>query len=106
MLRGYKTKSAYTDFSTEEIQHANTIITQAYDNDTKLIINVGTDLIESLTCIKLAQLYENCYAIVGIHPNDTTENWKSITGILFSNFARELVLTHEGEIRIMFFVVL
>jgi TatD DNase family protein len=76
MLRGYKTKSIYTEFTPDEIQHANTIISQAYDHDTQLIINVGTDLIESLTCIKLAQRYENCYAIVGIHPNDTTENWK------------------------------
>lgn len=77
MLRGYKTKSAYTEFTPTEIQHANTIISQADRQDVKLIINVGTDLIESLTCIKLAQLYKNCYAIVGIHPNDATENWKS-----------------------------
>ena len=76
MLRGYKTKSIYTEFTTEEIMHANSIIQQANDADTKLIINVGTDLVESITCIKLAQLYKNCFAIVGIHPNDATENWK------------------------------
>lgn len=77
MLRGYKTKSMYSEFTHDELILAQTIIKQAYDNDIKLIINVGTDLIESLTCVKLAQLYENCYAIVGIHPNDATENWKS-----------------------------
>lgn len=77
MLRGYQTKSTYTEFTPTEVQHANTIISQAGQQDVKLIINVGTDLIESLTCIKLAQLYKNCYAIVGIHPNDATENWKS-----------------------------
>ena len=76
MLRGYKTKSSYTEFTPEEIALTNTIIQQAYDADTKLIINVGTDLIESITCVKLAALYKNCYAIVGIHPNDTHENWK------------------------------
>ena len=77
MLRGYKTKSTYTELTPDEIKHANTIISQAFDLDTKLIINVGTDLIESLTCIKLAKIYKNCYAIVGIHPNDATEHWKS-----------------------------
>src|SRR5438105_2698583 len=77
MLRGYKSKSTYTEFTPEEILHANSIIQQAYDADTQLIINVGTDVIESITCVKLAQLYKNCYAIVGIHPNDATENWKS-----------------------------
>ena len=77
MLRGYKSKSTYTELSPDEIQRANSIISQAYDKDTQLIINVGTDLIESLTCIDLAKLYKNCYAIVGIHPNDTTEHWKS-----------------------------
>lgn len=76
MLRGYKTKSTYTELSTDEINQANAIIQQASNNDTKIIINVGTDLIESLTCIKLATLYKNCYAIVGIHPNDATQEWK------------------------------
>jgi len=77
MLRGYKTKSTYTEISHDEIVMANTIIKQAYDHETKIIINVGTDLIESLTCIDLAKLYENCYAIVGIHPNDATTDWKT-----------------------------
>ncbi|MBP6869584.1 TatD family hydrolase [Candidatus Babeliales bacterium] len=76
MLRGYKTKSSYTEFTPSEIEHADKIIEQAYKQDTQLIINVGTDLIESLTCVNLAKIYTNCYAIVGIHPNDATENWK------------------------------
>jgi TatD DNase family protein len=76
MLRGYKTKSAYTNITPEENQQINSIIQQAYDNDTNRIINVGTNLIESVTCIEIAKLYKNCYAIVGIHPNDLTENWK------------------------------
>ena len=77
MLRGYKTKSTYTEFSSDELQRIDHIIMQADKQDTKIIINVGTDLIESLTCINLAKIYKNCYAIVGIHPNDTTENWQS-----------------------------
>lgn len=77
MLRGHATKSAYTKLTEQEIMQTNSIILQAREHDTQLIINVGTDLIESLTCIELAQLYKNCYAIVGIHPNDATDNWKS-----------------------------
>lgn len=77
MLRGYKTKSAYTNITPEENQQINSIVQQAYNNDTNRIINVGTDLIESVTCIEIAKLYKNCYAIVGIHPNDLTENWKN-----------------------------
>ncbi len=77
MIRGYKTKSTYTEFTQDELIKAKTIIEQAYDNDTKLIINVGTDLVESITCVQLAQIYKNCYAIVGIHPNDATEHWKN-----------------------------
>lgn len=76
MLRGYKTKPIFTEFTLDELILAQTLLQQAYDNDVKMIINVGTDLVESITCIKLAEIYKSCYAIVGIHPNDTTENWK------------------------------
>lgn len=77
MLRGYQTKSAYLPLTNQELEKAQSIIQQAYAADTSIIFNVGTDLIESLTCIELAKVYQNCYAIVGIHPNDTTEEWKS-----------------------------
>jgi len=76
MLRGYQTKSSYTEFTQDELVITDRIIKSAQEYDTKIIINVGTDLIESLTCIQLATIYKNCYAIVGIHPNDVTENFK------------------------------
>lgn len=76
MLRGFLTESIFPAFTTDELTKAQTIIQHAYDHDTKLIINVGTSLMESLDCIKLAEIYKNCYAIVGIHPNDAKENWK------------------------------
>ncbi|MBV8661330.1 MAG: TatD family hydrolase [Candidatus Dependentiae bacterium] len=76
MLRGFSTESTFPAFSTDELNRAQNIIQQAYDHDTKLIINVGTSLKESLDCIKLAEIYKNCFAIVGIHPNDADENWK------------------------------
>ncbi len=77
MIRGYQTKSSYTPLTIDEKVLAQTIIQQADNHDVKIIINVGTDLVESITCIKLAELYRNCYAIVGIHPNDATQDWKN-----------------------------
>lgn len=77
ILRGYQTKSMYTPLTIDEKILTQTILQHAHDHDVQLIVNVGTDLIESITCIKLAQLYQNCYAIVGIHPNDATQYWKN-----------------------------
>jgi TatD DNase family protein len=76
MLRGYAIKSAYTNFSSDELAQATHIIQKAQEHDVTTIINVGTDIVESRLCIELAQNYDNCYAIVGIHPNDTTERWQ------------------------------
>ncbi len=77
MLRGHQTKAAYFEFTHEEKIQATKIIEQASLHDTTTIINVGTDLIESMSCIELARLYPNCYAIVGIHPNDATADWRT-----------------------------
>ena len=38
------------------------------------MINVGTQLDTSLKAIELAEKYENCYAIVGLHPIHTTKS--------------------------------
>lgn len=76
MVRGYETKSEDVAFNKEELSTITNIIEQAYHNDTQLIINVGTDLIESISCIRLAKMYKDCYAIVGIHPNDATDRWR------------------------------
>ncbi|AXK60416.1 TatD family hydrolase [Candidatus Chromulinivorax destructor] len=94
MLRGYKTKSAYTKLTPEEIIQANAIVQQAFDNDTTCIINVGTDLIESTTCVEIAQMYENCFAIVGIHPNDLTDSWKDE----FAHIQSLVKNSHENKI--------
>lgn len=75
MLRGYKVKPNFQVLSYEEIQQAQEIIQQASVNDVTSIINVGTDLVESLTCIELAKLFPHNFAIIGIHPNDS-KNWQ------------------------------
>ncbi|OGB83319.1 hypothetical protein A3F66_05665 [candidate division TM6 bacterium RIFCSPHIGHO2_12_FULL_32_22] len=60
----------------KEIELAKFYIDNAYENGVKRIINVGTNLVESLNCIELAKKYKEVYATVGIHPNDLTNNWK------------------------------
>jgi TatD DNase family protein len=59
------------------IHAAQPIIAQAESKGVTTIINVGTSLIESTNCIQLAQEYASCFATIGIHPNDCTEDWRS-----------------------------
>ena len=62
--------------SAQEIENAKFIIDQAAANDVKIIINVGTSLIESTNCIELAKKYSAIYATVGIHPTDLPSDWQ------------------------------
>ncbi len=75
IIRGYAHQSKTTKLSPEELTQAEYIIDQAKKNDVTTIINVGTDITESLLCLDLAEKFDNCYAIIGIHPNDITEDW-------------------------------
>lgn len=56
---------------------AQQIMNEAKYADVTHIINVGTSVIESINCIKLAQQFEHAYATIGIHPNDCTPAWRS-----------------------------
>lgn len=76
MIRGHQAQSIYMPFTQDEKNQIDIILHNAYQNDTTTIINVGTDYIESLSCIELAKLYSSCYAIIGIHPNDIKQNWQ------------------------------
>lgn len=59
----------------QELVAASEIIEQARTQDVQTIINVGTSLVESKNCVEIARRYESCYATIGIHPNDATEQW-------------------------------
>ncbi len=59
------------------LANAQPIIEQAAADGVSIIINVGTSLIESKNCVMLAKAFEGVYATVGIHPNDTTDQWRN-----------------------------
>jgi len=60
----------------EDLLRAQASIDEAYQSDVTHIFTIGTNFIESENCVKLARHYKNVHAVVGIHPNDCTENWK------------------------------
>lgn len=59
----------------KEFSQGANIVKEAAAIGVKKIINVGTSLIESINCVELAKSFNECYAAVGIHPNDCTEKW-------------------------------
>lgn len=61
----------------EEIVTAKSIIERATKAGVNHLINVGTNIPESINCIELARHYPHVYAVIGIHPNDATDNWKT-----------------------------
>jgi len=69
-------KNFDTTLSHDELKFAEKIAQQAVEKNVKIIINVGTSLIESKNCIAIAQASNSVYAVIGIHPNDLTDNWK------------------------------
>lgn len=76
MIRDYKTKEKFIPLSETEIEACKKIINHAAENEVTKIINVGTDLIESLTCIDIAKHFESNFATIGLHPNDANNDWK------------------------------
>lgn len=54
----------------EEAEGADAILADVFAGDVDRIINVGTDLDNSRTCLEMASRYEGMYAAVGIHPSD------------------------------------
>ena len=58
-----------------EVDSAKTIIQDAHQENVKTLVTIGTSLVESSNCIKLAQHYPSVFAVVGIHPNDARSRW-------------------------------
>jgi len=60
----------------QQLRDAIPIIAKASTAGVKQIINIGTSIIESQNCIRLAQMYKNLFAVVGIHPCDLSTSWR------------------------------
>ncbi|MDP3889144.1 MAG: TatD family hydrolase [bacterium] len=70
-------KTFDTPLDDQQIHNAHSIIEEAKNNDVKIIIDIGTGLIESKNCVALAKHFEPLFATVGIHPNDCTASWRA-----------------------------
>lgn len=77
IIRNYATKNLFAPLSFSEIETCKKILNDASDQQIGAVINVGTDLIESLTCIDIAKHFDHCYATIGLHPTDATSEWLS-----------------------------
>lgn len=76
MVRNFSKNDILIPFTQDELATCLTILQDAQNNLTNTLINVGTNLTESLLCIQLTQHFANCYATIGLHPNDTTASWQ------------------------------
>ncbi len=78
------------------------VIKQAFRAGVTKIINVGTKIDSSAQAVKLAQKYDNLYAIVGIHPHHADkleDNWIQ----KLQSLAKEPKVVGIGEIGLDYF---
>ncbi|MBI2345160.1 TatD family hydrolase [Candidatus Dependentiae bacterium] len=94
LVRNFDNKEPFKEFNTQEIELMEKIIFDAEKQLVTQIINVGTDYTESYACIEIAKIFSNCFAAIGLHPNDITDTWQN--DIL--NFRQLLLKTQENKI--------
>ncbi len=76
MVRNFENKEPFQNFSQQEIEQMKKIISDAKAQEVTKIINVGTSYTESFACIEIAKIFSNCFATIGLHPNDATDTWQ------------------------------
>ncbi len=80
------------------------VIKQAYAAGVTKIINVGTKIDSSEHAVKLAQQYENLYAIVGVHPHHADKQELSSDWITqLETLAKQQKVVAIGEIGLDYF---
>lgn len=77
MVRNFENKEPFQNFNSEEIEQMKKIVSDAHAQNVTGIINVGTNYTESFACVEIAKLFENCFATIGLHPNDITDTWQN-----------------------------
>lgn len=60
----------------EQIASASTLINEAQQAGVNIIINIGTNLIESINVVQLAYAHQSLFATIGIHPCDLSSTWR------------------------------
>ena len=50
--------------------NASDVIKRAKENGVEIIINAGSDLISSTRAVELAEKFPECYAVIGVHPEN------------------------------------
>jgi TatD DNase family protein len=78
LVRKFSEPDKVIHLSPEELLECKKFLDQAHACHVDTIINVGTNWAESILCIQIAQNFQNCYATVGLHPNDATQNWSDV----------------------------
>jgi TatD DNase family protein len=53
-------------------EDVDAVVAKCVEEET-MVINIGTKLTTSQQAVELAERYDNCYAIVGLHPIQTTQ---------------------------------
>jgi TatD DNase family protein len=94
MVRGHEIKNRALSLTKNEITLCADFINEASNQGVSIIINVGTNLLESKISIEIAQLSPNVFATIGLHPTDAeTNSWKEV----IKEF-RDLLNSHENKI--------
>ena len=83
-------------------QDRNKVISRAFNNGIKYLINVGDSLKSSEDAILLAQKYENFYAASGIHPHNAKDFREDTTESLI-NLTKNTKVVAIGEIGLDFY---
>jgi TatD DNase family protein len=96
---------AHLDFP-EFDQDREEVISRAFNNGVKAIINVGVDLERSRKSVEVAESHENIFAVVGFHPHEAGEK-NRIPGeeefAELKNLARSKKVKAIGEIGLDYF---
>lgn len=95
MFRNFSNEKTTEPISMKEIETYKQILQQAKENNVSTIINVGTNEIESLLSIEIAKLFDNCFATIGLHPNDTTADWQTTIKVF------KQLLTNKKKLKIV-----
>lgn len=77
MVRNFENKEPFQPFNSQEIEQMKKFISDAQAQDVTQIINVGTNYTESFACVEIAKTFSNCFATIGLHPNDATDTWQN-----------------------------